>query len=70
MYLPNIGERNKKKVFGFKDNCICIWHVKFSPPQKGYLSLAVNVLQNTPKVSDMTKGGFLQILFSQSDGKI
>ena len=38
------------KVFDFKDNSILIGDVKISLSRTGYLSLAVNVLRNTPKI--------------------
>ena len=36
---------------------------------KGQLSSAVNVLTNTPKISNFNKGDILQIIFPQSDQK-
>ena len=63
---------NKKieKVVGFKDNCIWIGHDKFTQSRIGYLSLAVNVLRNTPKIEHITKGDIFKIKVSQSDERI
>ena len=57
-------------LVGLKDNCISIKDFKFSEPGTGYLSLAVNVLRNTPKIQHITKGDIFQIRFSQSNEKI
>ena len=42
---------------------------KFSQYGRGYLSLAVNVLQNTPKISCVTKWNIFEIRFSQGNEK-
>ena len=43
-------QKKSERVFGFKDNCIWIAHDKFSQSRPGYLSLAVNLLRNTPRI--------------------
>ena len=48
--------KRMKKAFGFKDNCNWIGDDKFWQSRTGYLSLAVNVLRNTPKIQHITKG--------------
>ena len=44
------GKKESIKVFGFKDNFILIGVEKFWQSRAGYLSLAVNVLRDTPKI--------------------
>ena len=43
-------KKKREKAFPFKDNSIWIGDDKFSQCQTGYLSLAVNMLGNTPKI--------------------
>ena len=43
-------KKNLQKVFGFKDNWNWVGDNKFSKSLKEYLSLAVNVLRNIPKI--------------------
>ena len=43
------GTKEWIKAFGFQDNCIWIGDDKFSQSRRGYLWLAVNMLQKTPK---------------------
>ena len=44
------GTRKSEQIFSFKDNSIWIGGNKFSQYRKRYLSLAVNVLRNMPKI--------------------
>ena len=55
MFEISRGTKKTKKIFCFKDNCISIKDDKFSQYRRGYFSLAVNVLGNTPKISHITK---------------
>ena len=50
MYIQEMGQKNQKKIFGFKDNCIWTGDDKFSQSWKGYLSLVVNMLRNTSTI--------------------
>ena len=50
-----------QKVFCFYDNCNWIRNFKFSQSQKGYLSWAVNVLKNSPNISNFNKGDIFQV---------
>ena len=43
---------------------------KLTESRTGYLSLAVNVLRNTPNIQHDTKGDISKIKVSQSDEKI
>ena len=40
----------------------------FSLLQREYLWLAINMLANSPKISDITKGDILQLYFCHSEG--
>ena len=40
----------------------------FSLLQREYLWLAINMLVNSPKISDITKGDILQLYFCHSEG--
>ena len=64
------GTKNSKNGFRFYDNCLWIGRSKFQQSRTGYLSLAVNVLTNTPKISHITKGDVFHIRFSQSVERI
>ena len=52
MKIAEIAKKKKKrkKVFGVKDNWIWVEDNKFSQSRKGYLPLALNALQNIPKI--------------------
>ena len=65
-------KRNKKLeiFFCFSDNCIWVGGGKFSKSRKRYLSLAVNVLTNTPKIWHINKRNIFQISPNKSDEKI
>ena len=45
----------EKKLFCFIDNCTCICGNKLSVSVRECLSLTVNVLTDSPKISDITK---------------
>ena len=53
----------------FSDNCIWTGSGKFSQSWTGYLSYAVNVLKNNPKISPNTSGDIFQIDFRENDEK-
>ena len=61
------GTKKSEQSFCFKDNCIWIRDDKFTQSRREYLSLAVNVLRNTPKIYHRTKGHILEIKVSQND---
>ena len=52
------------------ENCICICRSKLSVLGRQCLSLAVNVLTNSPKISDITKRDMLQLNFCESNEKL
>ena len=62
-------KKKKKKKISFKVHCIWNGGGKFSQSQTGYLSLAVNVLTNTPKISHTDKGDIFEIISLQKDEK-
>ena len=62
--------KNRENFFCFYNNCIIIRNCKFPQSWKGYLSSAVNVLTNTPKISKFNKGDIFQLISAQSNQKI
>ena len=71
MYSPEMQQKKKiKKSFGFSDYCIWIGCFQFCLLWPEYLSSAVNVLRNSPGISDITKRDVFQLNFSQSDETI
>ena len=58
-------QKIEKKFFSYRVACR-----NFTLFRRGYLSSAVNVLTNSPKISDVTKRGILQFDSAQSDGRI
>ena len=56
-----------KKVFSFWNKCIWNGCGKFSLLWREYLSSIVNVLTNSPKISDLTKREVSQLALSQND---
>ena len=63
-------EKKSAKIVGFKDNCIWIGDHNCTQSRTRYLSLAVNVLRNTPKIEHITKGDIFQVSVSHSDEKV
>ena len=59
-----------QKVIDFLDNCIWTGCGSFSLLWREYLPSAVNVLTNSPKISDQTKREIFQLNLSQIDGKL
>ena len=57
-----IGTKNSENVFGFLDNGIWIGRSKFSKFRRLYLSSEVNVLTNTPEISQLS----LREIFSKA----
>ena len=49
-------KKKLRKFFQFSDNCIWIGSCKLSQSSTGYLSSAVNVLTNSPKISPIIRG--------------
>ena len=64
------GTKNWENAFSFLDNCTVIGSCKLAQFPRLYLSSAVNVLTNTPKISHITKGDVFHIRFSQSVERI
>ena len=63
------GTKNWENVFRFSDNCIWIGSFKFFQSWTGYLSSAVNMLTNNPKISPKTRGDIFQRNFPENDEK-
>ena len=67
VYKKWIGAKEKLKLtFFFLDNCIWFGCGKFSLLRWDYLSSAVNVLINCPKISDITKRHMFMISFKNN----
>ena len=49
MQIPQMEQKKPENIFSFKDNYIWIGDEKYSKSRTPYLSLAVNVLRNSPK---------------------
>ena len=60
-------KKNWEKVFCFWDKCIWKCCNKFPLLRREYLSLAVNVLTNSPKILNITKRHFFQLSCLHSD---
>ena len=58
-----------EKKNGFLDSCIWIGCMKFNLLWREYMSLEVNVLNNSPKISDLPKREVFQPNLSQNDPK-
>ena len=56
-----------KNILGFLDNCILIACTKLSLLLQEYLSSAVNVLINNPRVLDVSKRDVFQLNVFQND---
>ena len=69
MKIPKKEHKIEKNFFRFSDNCVWIENGKFSQSRTVYLSLAVNVLTNSPKMSNFYKENLFQIISAQSDEK-
>ena len=54
-----------QNVFRFVDNCIWIGNGKLSVLWPEYSSSAVNVLKNSPKISDLIKNDFFKLNLAQ-----
>ena len=50
MYIKQMGQKNKKNFLILKIIAFELIQQILSQSRTGYLSLAVNVLQNTPKI--------------------
>ena len=61
--------RKVRNIFSFLGNFIWIGYVKFSLLPREYLSLAVNVLTQSHKISGINKRNFFQLFVSHSNGK-
>ena len=64
------GVKSPESFFCFLDYCIWIDCCIFSLLQREYLSSAVNMVANSPKISDITKGDIFEFYFSESEEKI
>ena len=69
MQISEMEQTIDKKLFVFLHNCIWIDYCKFSLLQRKHLSLGVNVLTNSSKISDITNSDIFQLNFSHSDEK-
>ena len=58
------------KSFFFLDNFISIGCGKFSVVWRKYLSSAISLITNSPKISDITKRDIFQLHFPHSNEKI
>ena len=61
--------KNWVKGFGFFDNFIWIGCAKFSIEWREYLSSAVNVLSDSPEISDLSQRDIFLLNWSQNDEK-
>ena len=59
-----------QNVFRFVDNCIWIGNGKLSVLWPEYSSSAVNVLKNSPKISDLIKNDFFKLYLAQNDKNV
>ena len=64
-----ILEQNSEIAFSFLDKYIWSGCHKFFLLRWKYLSSGVNVLRNSPLFTDITKRGFFQLHFSETDKK-
>ena len=62
--------KNPENVFSFKDNGVWTCCVKVCILRPEYVYSAVNVLTNSPNISDLTKAHFFQLNLSQTHGKM
>ena len=62
--------KNLKKIFCFLDNCILLDPYEFFLLRTKYMSSAVKVLTNSPRISDITKTNLFQLYFLHNDEKI
>ena len=62
--------KNPENVFSFKDNRVwtCCVNVCILRPE--YVYSEVNVLTNSPNISDLTKADSFQLNLSQTHGKM
>ena len=67
--LTKKKKKKKKKKFVLKVIAFEARGGKYSQSQTGYLSSAVNVLTNTPKISHTDKGDIFEIISLQKDEK-
>ena len=62
--------KNPENVFFFKDNGVWTCCVKVCILRPEYVYSAVNVLTNSPNISDLTKADFFQLYLPQTHGKM
>ena len=62
--------KNQENIFCFKDNGVWTFCVKVCILRQEYVYSAVNVLTNSPNISDLTKEDFFQLNLSQTHGKM
>ena len=62
--------KNPEKVFRFKDKGVWTCCVKVCILRLEYVYSAVNVLTNSPNISDLTKAGFFQLNLSEIHRRI
>ena len=59
-----------QNVFRFVDNCIWIGNGKLSVLWPEYSSSAVNLLKNSPKISDLIENDFFKLNLAQNDKNV
>ena len=59
-----------RKIFRFYNNCLWIGNCKWSQSGTEYLSSAVNVLTNNPRISKFNNGDIFRVIFPLSNQKI
>ena len=71
MYIPERQQKADKISFVFEiiTSQLVALETRFYW-EREYLSLAVNMLRNSPKISNTTKTGPSELIFFQSDQKI
>ena len=70
MHISEMLLKNPEKVFCFSDKGVSSCCVTFSMFRREYLSLVVNVLTNTVKISDPTIADFAQLNLSRIHEKV
>ena len=64
MHISEMQSKTEKNVFSFWDKGVWSCEQKICILRREYLSSGVNVLTNSHKISDVTKGDFFQLNLS------
>ena len=62
--------KSPENVFSFKDNDVWTCCAKVCILRPEYVYSPVNVLTNSPNISDLTKADFFQLNLSETHGKM